>query len=802
MASIWEPWQLKPVIMLKSFFKTTLRNCWKNKSYTSLNVIGLAIGIACAGLIFLWVEDEMNYDSMYAKKDHIYWIRENQTYNGLIRTFGNTPTPLAEAAKAEIPGIVNSCRMVSNAKLLFSLDEKRLYERGYYADASAFSLFTMDFVKGDAQHAFGGPYSVVITDRMARQFFGSADAAMGKTLKADNRQDYAVTGVIKDVPANSTLQLDWLLPFDIFLTERKNLRNNWGSNSITTYVELSPAANIAAINKTLYDFIEKKQAGANARAFLFPMSDWRLRNNFENGQQSGGRIEYVRLFSIIAWIILLIACINFMNLATARSEKRAREVGVRKVLGAARQSLIAQFIGEALFLSVLSVLTGMLLLTLLMPAFNLLVEKQLHPGFLQPIHAAALLIIALVCGLVAGSYPALYLSSFNPVFVFKGMRLKDSGPALVRQGLVVMQFTISIVLIISMIIIYQQIEHLRNRDIGYNKNNLLDMNVRGDMLKNYDVIRQELLNTGVIENVALASTESINTTNNSDAYNWKGKVPGSQLLISYRLVSNEYRSAMGMQLLEGSDFNTDPVTDSSYVIITESLAQALGKGSAIGKIIHDDNREKDFVVKGVIKNYVYGDMNGKSDPVIFYNAPRQARYMYLRSKPGVRTEEVLAKTEATLKKYNPYYPFEYSFVDEQYDGVYKSEALVGKLSRLFAALAILISCLGLFGLAAFTAERRKKEIGVRKVLGASVGRIAAMLSKDFLQLVFLSSLIAFPVAWWYMQRWLQAYTYRVNIQIWVFIAAGAAALLIALATIGFRAVRAGMINPVKSLRSE
>jgi len=788
--------------MLKSFFRTTLRNCWKNKSYTSLNVIGLAVGIACAGLIFLWVEDELQYDSIYAKKDHIYWIRENQTYGGVTRTFNATPVPLAGAVKAELPGVVNACRVNGNSKLLFSLGDKKIFERGYYADSSLFSIFTLSFVQGNAQNAFTQLYSVVITEMMARRFFGSAENAMGKTLKADNKQDYVVIAVVKDVPASSTLQFDWIAPFEVFENERKNLKNNWGSNSIRTYVELSPAANVAAINKQLYDFMEKKDPKASARPFLFAMNDWRLRDNFEDGRQSGGRIIYVRMFVIIAWVILLIACINFMNLATARSEKRAREVGVRKVLGAARPALVGQFIGEALFLSAVSVITGMLLIVLLMPAFNILVEKQLQPGFLQPLHAAALLIITLVCGLVAGSYPALYLSSFNPVFVFKGMRSKDNGPALVRKGLVVLQFTISIVLIISMMVIYQQIEHLRNRDIGYNKNNLLDMNVRGDMQKNYTVIRQELLNTGLIDNVALASSESIYTNNNSTSFSWEGKDPANDLLVSYRVVSSEYRATMGMHLLEGSDFNTDMTTDSTNVMITESLAQAMGKGSALGKLIHDDNRRKDFRVKGVIKNYVYGDMNGKSDPVIFYNMRGDTRYMYVRIRPGVRTDDAVAKTEAVLKQYNPAYPFEYSFVDEQYDGVYKSEALIGKLSRVFATLAILISCLGLFGLAAYTAERRKKEIGVRKVLGAGTGRIAAMLSKDFLQLVFISALIAFPIAWWYMHHWLQGYTYRVTMSAGVFVAAGATAVLIALATIGARAIKAGMMNPVTSLRSE
>ncbi|MBS1562943.1 MAG: ABC transporter permease, partial [Bacteroidetes bacterium] len=527
-----------------SFFRTTLRNAWKNKSYTSLNVLGLAVGIACAGLIFLWVEDEMGYDSMYVKKNQLYWVRELQTYEGAPRVFNATPGPLAAAMKEELPGVVNTCRSTSNKKLLFSEGEKTLYENGFYADSSFFHLFTTEFTEGGATTAFAQVHNIVITQGMARRFFGTDVNIVGRSLLADDKQSYTISGVIRDVPRNSSLQFDWLIPFEVFMQGKAWLRN-WPANGLRTYVELAPSADVAAINRRLDGFIHAHDAKANARAFLFAMNDWRLRDHFEGDRQTGGRITYIRLFVIIAWIILFIACINFMNLATARSDKRAREVGVRKVLGAARHGLALQFIGESLFLSAVSVLLGMLIIALVMPAFNMLVEKQLHAEFLRPAHLLALLAITLLCGLAAGSYPALYLSSFNPVFVFKGIRVKGNTPALIRRGLVVLQFTISIVLIICTIVIYQQIQHIRQRDIGYNRENLLDTDARGDVVKNFSAIRHDLLGTGLIENAALASNESIQTTDNTDSFTWDGKAPGTRTLISLRTISPEYFSTMG-----------------------------------------------------------------------------------------------------------------------------------------------------------------------------------------------------------------------------------------------------------------
>jgi ABC-type antimicrobial peptide transport system permease subunit len=576
-------------------------------------------------------------------------------------------------------------------------------------------------------------------------------------------------------------------------------------------VELKPDANLASINKLMYNFVQKKAPTSNGHVFLFAMKNWNLYGDYENGKPTGGgRITYVRMFSVIAWIILLIACINFMNLSTARSEKRAREVGVRKVLGAGKRKLVMQFFGEALFMAFLAAIAAVFLIALTLPAFNILVQKNLSLNLGTPTHLFGILGITLICGFVAGSYPSLYLSSFNPVFVLKGIKMKAGSAALVRKGLVVIQFTISIVLIICTIIIFQQIQHVKDRNLGFDKDNLIEVTMQGDLNKHFNAIREDLLASGFADNAALADHETIYGGNNTDGLTWATKTPGSKILVSWRSVTPEFFATQGMKILEGRNFyitdtiNYDKSSTRGSTIITQSFAKLLGEGSPLGKVISDENDTVlQAVVVGVVNDYVYGDMYGKPDPVMFMcTSPRFETVLYIHKKPQHNTEQAIAKMESIVKKYNPAYPFEYRFVDDQFNNMFQSEMLVSKLSRVFASLAIIISCLGLFGLAAYTAERRIKEIGIRKVLGASVAGVARLLSADFLKLVLVSVLLAFPLAWWAMDKWLQSYAMRVDIHWWVFAAAGIVAILIALFTISFQAIRAAVANPVQSLRSE
>ncbi|MBV9963730.1 MAG: FtsX-like permease family protein, partial [Parafilimonas sp.] len=582
----------------------------------------------------------------------------------------------------------------------------------------------------------------------------------------------------------------------------------WGNNCLSTYVELKPNVTPSSVDKLLVGFIQKREPKANAVPFLFTMNDWHLRNEFDNGVQTGGgRIEYVHLFSIIAWIILMIACINFMNLATARSEKRAREVGVRKVLGAGKSNLVFQFIGEAIFMAILSAVFAVIIMSLVLPAFNLLVQKQLTLGLNNPVHIAAIIAITLVCGLIAGSYPSLYLSSFNPVFVLKGLKLKGNSASFIRKGLVILQFSISIILIVSTIIIYQQIQHVKNRSLGFNKNNLLEINTNDEFTKNYELIKQDVLGTGVVQNVALSDYTALYGGNNTNGLMWEGKPVNSRVLVSNRGVSPGFMDTYGLKIIKGRDFViTDSISSKRVnILITQSLEKLMGNESAVGKTLHWEGDTSGTVLNivGVVNDYMYGDMYGRPDPVWFYCPEYKNTYeMYVRLKPNTDVETGLKKIEAIIKKDNPSYPFTYQFVDDQFNQMFQNEQLISKLSRVFATLAIIISCLGLFGLAAYTAERRTKEIGIRKVLGASVSGITTLLSKEFLQLVIISCIVAFPISWWMMHNWLQNYKYRIEISWWIFLAAGISAVLIALITISFQSLKAALSNPVKSLRTE
>ena len=809
--------------MFKNFLRTTLRNILRNKGYTSLNIFGLAIGIACAGFIFLWVEDEVNFDSNNVNKERIFLVKTNDQVDDGVFTHSSTTGPMAPAMQSTLPGIENTCRTTEDGtSFLFTIGNKAVNASGKYVEPSFFNIFTLPFVQGNAGSAFSQLHSIVLTQQTARKFFGDEQDVIGKTVRMDNKQDYVVSGVLKDLPENSTLQFEWLAPFKVWYDENP-WAAKWGNFGLTTYVELEPGADANAINKKLlnpfYDFTTQKveKDKSSVHVFLFGMNNWHLHDDFENGKLTGsGRILYVRLFSIIAWIILLIACINFMNLATAGSEKRSKEIGVRKVLGSGKKRLIVQFISEAIFMSFLAAVVAVILMSILLPAFNTLVQKNLSLGLTNPQHFIALSLLTLLCGLVAGSYPSFYLSSFNPVFVLKGIKLKTGSASIIRKGLVITQFAVSIVLIISTIVIYQQIQHIKSRDLGYNKDNLVQIDAQGDIVKDFPAIKQDLMNTGFVKNVTLADHNTLGGGNNTTAISWQGKDPNSNIVISQRLVSQEFMSTTGMHIVEGRDFQpADEIEfgdnhmpkDSNQnfnVLVTQSMEKLLGKGSAIGKTMQRpfNNGTFHLRVTGVVRDYVYGDMYGQSAPVIFYDIPGAASLLYVKVTPQGDPENALAKIAAVMKKDNPAYPFDYKFVDDQFNQMFLSEMLISKLSRVFAALAIIISCLGLFGLAAYTAERRTKEIGVRKVLGASVTGITALLSKDFLKLIAISCLVAFPVSWWAMNDWLKNYQYRIEISWWIFLAAGISAMVIALVTISFQSIKAAMANPVKSLRSE
>lgn len=787
--------------MIRNHLKTAIRQLLKNKGYSFLNIFGLSLGMASAMLIFLWVNDEFQYNRFHKNYSSLYQVMENQFYEGKTYTFAALPGKFGPAIKEELPEIKYSVRANWGNRALFTLDDKSIYERGYFVDPDFLKLFSFRVISGDTSAMLKGKSSIVITDKMAEKFFGNEDP-IGKTLRVNQDRLFTINGIIEEPPQSSSLKFSWLVSFKVY-EDRNEWLQSWGNNGIQTFIQLNEGANRDPVNKKLYNFISDKDSGAIAKPFLHSINDWRLRSRFEDGKQAGGKIEIVWLFTIIAIIIIIIASINFMNLATARSEQRAKEVGVRKTMGAGRGSLIRQFFSESVIMSIGAMLIAVLLVILVLPGFNTMVEKKLSFDLNNPAIWAGFPALALICGLLAGSYPSLYLSSFNPTTVFKGIRNgKNSVVTYIRKGLVITQFVISIVLIISTIIIYNQIKHVKNRDLGYKKDNVLYTELNGAMNQHIPSLQQELMTTNAVEHVAAANSRVLSLGSSSGDFEWKGKTQNSQLLVTMEWVSPQYIPTMGMELKSGRNFYDDITRDSNNIIINETFAKIIGKEDPVGDIISRDNGEQQLHIVGVVKDFVYNDMYNKPDPLILFCDTSNVSLLLVRLKPDQDLSEAVAKVGIVIKDREPGYPFEYKFLDSEFDNLFKSEALIGKLSRIFAFLTILISCLGLFGLAAYMAERRTKEIGIRKVLGATVPGVIALLSRDFIRLVAIASFIAFPIAWWGMSKFLQGFAYRISIEWWVFGLAAVLAIVIALFTISFQAIRAAIANPVKSLRTE
>ena len=787
--------------MLRNYLKIAWRTLWKNKGYSSLNIFGLAIGITCASLILLWVEDEVNFDTVFTKQDNIYSVIVNSKFDGEWRTFGDTPGPLAQDLKDELPEIVKAARTTSNINMLFTIGDNALNRSGSYVDTDLIDILSLRFVEGNREGALNRPDAIVLTQKTATDLFGKNTPILNKTLVVNNKNSYVVTGVVEDFPENTSFEFEWLAPFERFNEGEDNeWMKEYGNNFCYTYVELAPGSDYMAVDTKVRELLPEKMEDPDSYFFLHPMKDWHLRSNFENGEKVGGQIVFVRLMAMIALIILLIACINFMNLATARSEKRAKEVGLRKVLGSGKKRLISQFIAEALMTAGLATVVSVFFLSILLPQFNILIGKQLELRLFDAGHLLSLFGITLICALLAGWYPAFYLSSFRPAEVLKGIKAKQGNSGLIRKGLVIAQFTVSIVFIISTIIVYQQIQHVKGRDLGFVKENLIKIPVSGDMIKNFNPIRSEIIASGMVENVALLSTQLLSGGYNGTNLEWQGGMNTKDVLISFRYISSDFLKTTGMEIVDGRGFSEDVSRDSTNTLISQSFAKLMGEGSAVGKTVF--RYGKTYNVIGVIKDFLYGDMYGTSDPVMFFNDPSYAQFVYVKTKSGTEMTKTLAVMENVMRTYNPAFPFEYEFVDDSFNSRFKSENMMGSLSQVFAILAIIISCMGLFGLSAYTAEQRKKEIGVRKVLGSSVTGIVKLLSKDFLSLVLIALLVAGPLAWWAMKNWLQGFAYRIEINPWVFALAGLVAIGIALLTVSFQAVKAALANPVKNLRTE
>jgi ABC-type antimicrobial peptide transport system permease subunit len=789
------------ILMFTNYLKVAFRNLWKNKGFSIINITGLAVGMASAILILLWIQNELSYDGFHEKKARIYEAWNRAEFSGELHCWNTTPKVLAAAMQKDFPEVEHACRVDWQRRLLFTVGDKRLMIKGNVVDSIFLQVFTFPMIKGDPKTALNDGHSIVVTQSMAKTLFGNEDA-MGKVVRIDNKDNYTVTGVLKDLPNNTRFNFDYLLPWPYDRREG-NDDPNWGNNSTRTYVLLKENASLASIApkmnviKTRYDSTEKKW-----EMFLYPINRWRLYSKFKGAAEDGGLIEFVRLFAIIASFILLIACINFMNLSTARSEKRAKEVGIRKVVGAPRGTLIGQFIGESVLLSLFSALVAIGIVLVSLPGFNTLTQKHLYVPFDSVWFWVSGIAFILFTGLLAGSYPAFFLSSFQPVKVLKGTFRAANALVTPRKVLVVLQFTFAIILIICTIIVTQQINYGKDREVGYERANLVYHFMTGDIGKNYPLIRNELLSSGVALSVCRTNSPWTQRYSDTWGFQWAGKDPNDKTDFIHETADEGIVATTGVKLVAGRDLDlVHYPTDSLGILLNESAAKAMHFKDAIGQQIKDD--DINFHVVGVIKDFIIESPYTPINPMVITGAKQNwFNVVNVRLNNKNSTEANLKKMEAIFRRYNPQYPFEYQFVDEEYNRKFEDTRRIGTLAGLFAVLTIFISCLGLFGLATYMAENRVKEIGVRKVLGASVAGITTLLSKDFLKLVLVSFVVAAPISWFAMYKWLQDYPYRVEIEWWVFALAAGLSLAIALLTVSFQSIRAGLANPARSLRSE
>ncbi|MCO5946732.1 ABC transporter permease [Mucilaginibacter flavidus] len=806
----WSYEKLNRNFMFRNYLKIAWRNTLHNKVYSMLNITGLAAGMAVALLIGLWVINQYSYDRFLPGYKQLYQVEMNLTsqHNG-TSTQTSIALPLTDVLKKEIPGIQYVAEADNIGRMNHGLlvGDKKLYLGGGAVGADFFKIFQYPFVKGNTNSALKDIYSIVITESTAKALFGDADP-MGKSIRFDNSQNMTVAGVIRNIPANATLQFNYLVPFAYSeATEGwiKDGRTKWTYNSFSAYVALEPGVTYGQIAPKIRDIVNKRSPemrSSKPEVIMHPLADWHLYNDFKNGKPAGGFVEYVRLFSIIGMLVLTIACINFMNLSTARSEKRAREVGVRKAIGSARIDLVYQFLLESVLITFISFLLGLLLVQLALPAFNSLTGSAVHIPYGNIGFWGIMVVFVLFTGLVAGSRPAFYLSSFNPVKVLKGSIQMGRWASMPRKVLVVVQFTCSIALIISTVIVYQQIQYVKNRPTGYSADRLMMTDMNSDLSRQYEALKNDLLASGLVESVASSTSPATQVYSHFSLDKWPGKNAGDESVnIGAIWVSEDYFKTLGMTFSGGHNFMGDWKSDTLNVIVNEAMVRRIGLKEPVNQLITINFNPKPVKIIGVVKDALMDSPYSPVEPAVFGHNPFGFVVTYRLAK-NAGSHTAIDKIGRIFGKYNPAYPYEYKFVNEEYEHKFNLEVLVGKLAGVFAGLAIFISCLGLFGLAAYVAEQRTKEIGIRKVLGASIAQVWLLLSRDFIVLVVISCVIASPVAFYFLHNWLQKYTYRVGIGVGVFIASGIAAIIITLFTISFQAIKAALTNPVKSLRTE
>ncbi|MBS1545482.1 MAG: ABC transporter permease [Bacteroidetes bacterium] len=788
--------------MFRNYFLVTIRNLFRNGFYSFINISGLGIGLTCSILILLWVFDELSFDRFLPKADRLYQVMVRAQFDGKLNAWESVPLPTYEAMKTASNHIQRATVTDWGSSHLLTVGDKRFNKRGYYVSEEFLDMFQFPLLQGTHEQVLDDPRSIVISHSVARAFFGDEDP-INKMIRIDNEHDLKVTGVLADVPSNSTFQFDFLMPWkfreQVNEWVRKNT-TNWGNYSFQVFVELDDPASSPDVEKSirmiLQDHGEKEM---KPEYFVFSMLRWRLHSNFENGRESGGMIEYVQLFTAIAIFIIIIACINFMNLATARSERRAREVGIRKSVGSGRRELILQFIGESLFISFLAFAFAVLLAWVLLPSYNELVEKKLFIDFTSPGFWLISLAAISITGLLAGSYPAFYLSSFQPVRVLKGKITAGRGASTPRKILVTTQFGFSILLIIGTIVVYRQIELSKGRQLGYDQENLMAVNYTNEVAKNYKPIKLELLQSGVVEAVT-KSNSAITDINSNNFLGWPGKPDEQKVIFTTIATEYDYTKTMGIKILDGRDFSEEFKSDTASILINKTAADLMNLKDPIGTELDLWGKKRKLI--GIVDDVLMGSPFHPVKPMFAILDPEWIDVVSVRLSKTKDLQASVNVVKGIFEKYAPAYPFEYKFADEEFQKKFTTINLTSRLAQLFASLTIIITGLGLFGLAAYTAEQRTKEIGIRKVMGASVFNLVGLISKDFSKLVIVSFLFSAPVAWWLLNLFLERYPIHTEVPWWVFPLTGLAALFFAVIIVSTQALRAAHANPVKSLRNE
>lgn len=787
--------------MLRNYIKTAFRGFRRQKSSFFINLAGLSIGLTCSFLIFLWVIDEMSMDQYHEDSDQIVQIMEFQEYSDETFATQSTPGIIARNIKEEFPEFEYAANYTWNTDRLFSKDNLNYYENGVDVENDFFKILSIDLIYGNRDELLIQPNTVVLSEETAKKYFGEINP-VGQAITYNNSTELMVTGVFREMPENSTFQFDVLLNYDDWL-ETNEWATEWGNNGPRAIAKVVSGTNQQELNSKIVNYIKGKdeEGDSNVEVFVYPFAERYLYGQFENKVQSGGRIEYVRLFIVVAIFVLLIACINFMNLSTAKATKRAKEVGIRKSIGASQGSLIGQFIGESMIISFFSLFISIIMVELFLPVFNNITGKEISIDYSNPLLLSIFIGTVFITGLVSGSYPAFYLSSIEAVKSLKGSLRSSFKEVFARKGLVVFQFSLSVILIISTIIIYRQIQFTQQKNLGYKKENLVFFTVEDEIYDRWETFKEQVEGIPGVQHVSRSSSTFLGRNSNTSGLEWEGKDPDSRILFENVLADYDLKETMGFELVDGRFFSEEfGITDTSKIVFNERGIEVMGLEDPVGKVITLWG-DYEMEIIGVVKDFNFQSLRSEVEPLFFRYRENSGWRGFVRIESSNITS-TLSALEETYKSFNANYPFEYNFMDDQYAALYQSETRIGELAKYFSLFAIFISCLGLFGLSAFTAEQRSKEIGVRKVLGASVRSLVLLISTDFTKLVLISVAISIPISWYLMSIWINDFAYSSGIEWWVFVAAGMCALIIAWLTVSWQSVKAALMNPVKSLKSE